>query len=122
MIPADKKSDGALKGASARPLEGVSVGLSISLGEDSYEYGFSEEEMNRALVRLSDSLLSAGANLVFGHDWRPNGVMAAVAKLAVSFDAGIAPSRAVSGPRSCRITNLVPWGRPPSCPLIFEWI
>lgn len=89
-------------------LAGRAVGISIAFGEDSVARGFTEDEMNRSVVRLSDALLAAGANLVFGHDWRPNGVMAAVARLAVRYEppAG-GESGAVQG--QCRITNLVPW-------------
>jgi len=100
----------------ARPLEGLSVGISISLDEDSRRYGFSaEEEVNRAVLRLSDSLLAAGARLVFGHDWRPTGVMSAVARFAVNYDL---PTEITRGDRSkaCRITNLVPWDRKPELP------
>src|SRR4051812_7920156 len=91
-------------------LEGLAVGISVVSGEDSAQHGYGEEEMNRAVVRLSDVLLSAGARLVFGHDWRPTGIMSAVARLAVLYE----PIAAVTGdqaipPRSCRITNLVAW-------------
>lgn len=99
-----------------RPLEGITIGISVALGEDSALHGFSEQEMNRAIVRLSDSLLSAGAYLAFGHDWRPNGVMSAVARLAVSYDPGTARMEDSSGRPWCRITNLAPWGRKPELP------
>src|SRR5690242_10358288 len=94
-----------------RPLEGLAVGIGVALGEDSAQHGFGEEEMNRAIVRLSDALLSAGARLVFGHDWRPSGIMSAVARLAVSYDSGAAVPEDQTARRSCRITNLVPWDR-----------
>jgi hypothetical protein len=91
-----------------RPLEDLGVGISISVGEESMQHGYSEEEVNRSVVRLSDALLSRGARLVFGHDWRPSGIMSAVARLAVAYE----PSRTLDdhhqGRRPCRITNLVP--------------
>lgn len=100
----------------ARPLEGLTVGISVSFGEDSTSRGFTEEEMNRAIVRLSDALLSAGAQLVFGHDWRPGGVMSAVARLAVAYDPAVASAGDQAAHQSCRITNLVPWDRKPELP------
>lgn len=99
-----------------RPLEGLAVGISIALGEDSAQHGFGEEEMNRAVVRLSDALLSAGARLVFGHDWRPSGVMSAVARLAVTYDPAAPATDDQAAHRACRITNLVPWDRRPELP------
>jgi hypothetical protein len=68
-----------------RPLKGCIVGISISESEDMERLGFDRGEMNRCVVRLSESLLAAGARLAFGHDWRPGGVMEAVAALAVRY-------------------------------------
>jgi len=118
MNPSDPNTQGqeAIPKSAHRPLEGITVGISVALGDDSALHGFGEEEMNCAVVRLSDSLLSAGAQLAFGHDWRPNGVMSAVARLAVSYDPGVSRSEDQSAGRSCRITNLVPWGRRPELP------
>lgn len=102
--------------ASPRPIEGVAVGISVAYGEDTAQRGFSEAEMNCAIVRLADGLLAAGARLVFGHDWRPSGVMAAVADLAVRYEPSLPPSEGGLRPGLCRITNLVPWGRPVELP------
>jgi hypothetical protein len=68
-----------------RPLSGCVVGISISESEEMERLGFDRAEMNRCVVRLSESLLAAGARLAFGHDWRPGGVMEAVAALAVRY-------------------------------------
>jgi hypothetical protein len=70
---------------SERPLSGCVIGISISESEEMDRLGFDRSEMNRCVVRLSESLLSAGARLAFGHDWRPGGVMEAVAALAVRY-------------------------------------
>jgi hypothetical protein len=70
---------------SERPLVGCVVGISISESEEMERLGFDRREMNRCVVRLSESLLGAGARLAFGHDWRPGGVMEAVAALAVRY-------------------------------------
>src|SRR5262245_17346595 len=94
--------------AGRRPLEGVVVGISVAFGEDSYKGGFTEEEMNCSVVRLGGSLLAAGARLVFGHDWRPNGVMASIADLAIRYEPATPTAEGASSPARCRITNLVP--------------
>lgn len=93
-----------------RELEGCTVGISVSLGDDSADFGFTDFEMNRAIVQLSEVLLTAGACLVFGHDWRADGIMPAIARLAVASE----PSEDVNGAirkGPCRITSLVPADR-----------
>lgn len=89
-----------------RPLEQMTVGLSISESSDTREYGYSQDAINRVVIRLSERLLGHGAVVVFGHDWRSDGVMAAVSRLAL---------------RYCNITdekitmiNLLPWPDRPS--------
>src|SRR5712691_9104568 len=69
----------------SKPLAGCVVGISISESEEMERLGFDRREMNRCVVRLSELLLAAGARLAFGHDWRPGGVMEAVAALAVRY-------------------------------------
>jgi hypothetical protein len=69
----------------SKPLTGCVVGISISESEEMERLGFDRREMNRCVVRLSELLLAAGARLAFGHDWRPGGVMEAVAALAVRY-------------------------------------
>ena len=66
-----------------RPLQGCIAGISISDSEDMERCGFDRSDMNRCVVRLSEMLLADGARIAFGHDWRPGGVMMAVAALAV---------------------------------------
>ena len=67
----------------SRPLSGKVIGISISRPDDIEQYGYSDWDVNRITVRLSESLLNAGAHLVFGHDWRPDGIMTAICGLAV---------------------------------------
>jgi SLOG cluster2 len=69
----------------SRPLVGCIVGISISETEEMASHGFDSSEVNRCVVRLAEALLGAGARLAFGHDWRPGGVMEAVAALAVRY-------------------------------------
>ena len=68
-----------------RSLTGCIVGISTSESEELESLGFDHFEVNRTVIRLSEALLGAGARLAFGHDWRPGGVMEAVAALAVRY-------------------------------------
>jgi hypothetical protein len=68
-----------------RPLAGCIVGISTSESDELESLGFDRFELNRTIIRLSEALLGAGARLAFGHDWRPGGVMEAVAALAVRY-------------------------------------
>lgn len=61
-----------------RPLTPLLVNLSLSESTDSEAMGFPASEMNRTLLRLVATFLGQGARLVFGHDWRDDGVMESV--------------------------------------------
>ena len=50
--------------------------------------GFDEAILNRLTVRIAEFFLFKGIGLVFGHDWRENGVMRAVAGLAETAASG----------------------------------
>lgn len=91
-----------------RPLTDCVVGFSISESEDMERLGFDRSEMNRCVVRLSESLLAAGARLAFGHDWRPGGVMVAVAALAVRYF-HLGPDAAGKSKAKAPIINRVAW-------------
>lgn len=82
-----------------RLLEGLVVGISISESSDSKDLGYSTSEINHATVRIAETLLSEGAHLVFGHNWRRDGVMTEIHRLAVTYQATDHPV----------ITNLLPW-------------
>lgn len=69
----------------SRPLSGCIIGLSVSETEELGNLGYDSSDVNRFVVRLAESLLSFGGRLVFGHDWRPGGVMEAVAALALRY-------------------------------------
>lgn len=62
----------------SRPLAGCTVGLSISNGKETAALGFNAREINRTTLRIVASLLSQGAGITFGHDWRDDGVMDSV--------------------------------------------
>ena len=61
-----------------RPLRGCAVGLSISESDDSVTRGFPTEQVNRCTVQVVSALFGQGVAVVFGHDWRDDGVMEAV--------------------------------------------
>ena len=92
-----------------RPLEGWVVGISVSKSDNLTELGYELDDVNRVTVRLSEALLIAGARLVFGHDWRPDGVMDAICRIAVRFQ---------TTSKNCAteplIRNLVTWPETPS--------
>ncbi|HEX4953585.1 MAG TPA: hypothetical protein VF017_09370 [Thermoanaerobaculia bacterium] len=89
----------------ARPLAGRRIGLSVSGdGAELAHHGFTPSGMNRFTVRLARALLAEGATLAFGHDWRPEGVMEAVAALAFEYHRPVDAER-----EPAAILNLIPW-------------
>lgn len=88
-----------------RPLAGLRVGLSVAGNpEELAQYGFTLAGMNRFTVRLARALFAEGANLGFGHDWRPEGVMETIASLAFDYCRPLD-----EGETQPAILNLVPW-------------
>jgi hypothetical protein len=62
----------------SRPLAGCVAGLSISAGDDGTKRGFPSWQVNRVTLQIVAALFGQGASVVFGHDWREDGVMEAV--------------------------------------------
>lgn len=89
--------------ANSKPLAGLRVGISISESNDLEARGFTLSAVNRLTVRLNDALLAAGATVVFGHDWREDGIMDAVCRSAL-WSSGY-PEPDTPPP----ILNLLPW-------------
>ncbi|HZC97659.1 MAG TPA: hypothetical protein VE267_16330, partial [Bradyrhizobium sp.] len=58
-----------------RPLQGCTIGLSISESADSTALGFPPWQINDVTVQMVAALFGQGASVVFGHDWRDDGVM-----------------------------------------------
>lgn len=87
----------------AKPLAGLRVGISISESDDLEARGFTPSAMNRLTVRLNEALLAAGAILVFGHDWREDGIMDAICRSAL-WSSGY-PDPDTPPP----LLNLLPW-------------
>lgn len=91
-----------------RPLAGWRVGLSISESEDGAERGFPKWQVNRTTLMVVSSLFGQGVGVVFGHDWRDDGVMEAVHGLAQHLQSQPPPS---DHPEAAPplLMNLVPW-------------
>ncbi len=69
--------------------------------------GFNEAVLNRVVVRLAQFFLFKDCRMVFGHDWRTDGVMRAVGTLA---EIAAANHTLISAGRDPRMLNLVPTG------------
>jgi len=98
-----------------RPLAGLSVGLSISESDDSAQRGFPKWQVNRVTLQVTAALLGQGAGVVFGHDWRDDGVMEAV----YGFARQMQPPDPISPEEGHRagqplLVNLLPWPDEPT--------
>jgi hypothetical protein len=91
-----------------RGLTGCSASISISASEDSQEHGFPDWQVNRITIQISAALFGQGCRLLFGHDWREDGVMEAVYSFARQVQQPYAEEavEAESGPL---LLNLIPW-------------
>jgi len=61
-----------------RPLDGILLNLSISESGENEALGLPEWQVNRFTLQMVVALFGQGAGVVFGHDWRSQGVMATV--------------------------------------------
>ena len=59
-----------------------SVGISVSESEYAAKMGYDKRQINRIVIRLSRYFLGQNMRVIFGHDWREDGVMQAVANYA----------------------------------------
>lgn len=62
----------------SRPLAGCILGLSISESDDSAHRVFPPWQVNRITLQVVSALFGQGVGVMFGHDWRDDGVMEAV--------------------------------------------
>ncbi len=94
----------------SRPLAGCVTGLSISASDDSTKRGFPSWQVNRVTLQIVAALFGQGASVVFGHDWREDGVMEAVYGFArqVQPPVPLTEQTAAAEGRPL-LTNLVPW-------------
>ena len=86
------------------------LNLSISESDDSAYRGFSLAQVNRVTLQVASALFGQGASLIFGHDWREDGVMEAVHGFAqqVHLPAPRTPEQWKPGVRPL-LWNLIPW-------------
>ncbi len=85
----------------------ASVGISVSPCEDADRIGYEERQINRIVIRIAQYFLFKDYRVVFGHDWRENGVMRAVLDCAeIAEGTSVHPS-GQTRPRR-RMLNLVP--------------
>lgn len=69
-----------------------SVGISVSPCEDATRIGYDARQINRIVIRMAQYFLDRDMRVIFGHDWREDGVMRAVANFA-----GVVAARAETG-------------------------
>jgi SLOG-like protein len=100
-----------------RPLAGMVVNLSISESEDSAERGFPAWQVNRVTLQVVAALFGQGVGVIFGHNWREDGVMEAVHGFARQMQSPvpISPGEADSIGQPL-LRNLLPWPDEPSLP------
>ncbi len=88
-----------------------SVGISVSGCKDAEAFGFDDRAINRLTIRIAEFFLFKNLRVIFGQDWREDGVMRAVAELAETAASG---RRGGGKPvPAMRMLNIVPtMGRP----------
>ncbi|MBO9400520.1 hypothetical protein [Shimia sp. R9_3] len=91
---------------STRPLEHVALGISASENDGANDLGFTKREVNRCVREVASAVMTQGGSVVFGHDWRPDGVMSELLHLAIAHHS----SDAITTPTRCAsMVNFVPW-------------
>lgn len=64
------------------------VGISVSPCKDAAKMGYDDRQINRIVIRLAQYWLGRNMCVIFGHDWREDGVMRAIAEFAIKAAAG----------------------------------
>ena len=102
---------------SHRPLAGCVVSLSISESDDNLQRGFPSWQVNRVTLQIVAALFGQGASVVFGHDWREDGVMEAVYGFARQMQPPVPLSFAdAAAELQPVLRNLIPWPERPHLP------
>ncbi len=83
-----------------------SVNISVSPSEDAARLGYDNRQINRIVIRMAQYFLDRDMRVIFGHDWREDGVMRAVADFAGAVAAGAAQEEATEA--EPRMLNVVP--------------
>ena len=93
-----------------RPLANHAINLSISESDDSVRRGFPGWQVNRVTLQVTTSLFGQGASLVFGHDWRDDGVMQAIHGFAMQIQPPLplSPVETQAGAHPL-LKNILPW-------------
>lgn len=84
-----------------RPLDGVSIAVSISDSPDLAYLGLDPRHLRDAMAEIARQLLSAGAQLVYGGDLRVHGFSEVLFEIAETYRSPGDPERMVA--------NLLPW-------------
>jgi hypothetical protein len=93
-----------------RPLAGRVINLSVSESNDSAHHGYPLWQVNRVTLQIVSALFGQGASLVFGHDWREDGVMEAVHGFALQVQPPIPLSvENAAAENQPLLWNLLPW-------------
>lgn len=101
-----------------RPLAGCLINLSISESDDSPQRGFPTSQVNRTTLQVVAALFGQGAGVVFGHNWREDGIMEAVYGFARQVQAPIPLSSSeAAADTQPLLWNLLPW---PDKPYLLE--
>lgn len=102
----------------SRPLAGLVVSLSVSESDDSGKRGFPAWQVNRITLQFVSALFGQGASVVFGQDWRDDGVMEAVHGFALQMQPPIPLSpEAAKAELQPLLRNILPW---PDAPRLSE--
>lgn len=93
-----------------RPLSGMVVNLSISESDDTLKHGYPAWQVNRVSLQFVAALFGQGVAVIFGHDWREDGVMEAVHGFALQMQPPVPLSaEAAQAEGQPLMRNLLPW-------------
>ena len=84
------------------------VGISVSPCTESTRMGYDLRQMNRIVIRLAQYCLNQNMCVVFGHDWREDGVMRAIAEFAGKVGASSRGIEQAEDDEALRMINVVP--------------
>lgn len=88
-----------------------SIGISTSPCEDAARIGYDQRQINRLVIRTAQYFLDRDMRVIFGHDWRADGVMMAIAKFAIMVASSIAGCEEENRREPTRMLNIVPTGQ-----------
>ncbi|MXY52163.1 MAG: hypothetical protein F4Y86_06520 [Gammaproteobacteria bacterium] len=93
------------------------MGISVSPSAEAERLGYDERQINRIVIRMARYFLDRDMRVIFGHDWREDGVMRAVADFAgvvagraealAGSDADFSGSTASTDVPAARMVNVV---------------